>query len=261
MIAPSVKEESGPPQMLETPQGRRLACRLTDGAEPGVVFLTGFRSDMQGDKAVAIERFCREEGLRCLRFDYSGHGRSSSDFMDCTIGMWKEDAVSVIDALAPGRNILVGSSMGGWIMGLAALARPQAVCGLVGIASAPDFTRLIEKGLTAEQKRALKEEGVAYLPSCYGQEPYPITRNLIEEARQHLLLEADWPLSAPVRLLHGTHDEDVPWQTSLRYMERLRSPDITLELVQNGGHRLSDPAQLALLWRTLEEMVQMVAEK
>jgi pimeloyl-ACP methyl ester carboxylesterase len=212
----------------------------------GVVFLTGFVSDMTGGKAVALERFCGDRGQAFLRFDYRGHGASSGRFRDGTIGAWAEDAVAVIDRLTEGPQILVGSSMGGWIMLLAALARPRRIHGLVGIAAAPDFTEdLMWARFTPEIRRRIEREGVYYLASDYGEEPYAVTRELIEEARRHLLLRDTIPLACPVRLIHGLEDPDVPWQTALTLAGQLASTDATVTLIKAAGHRLSEPENIA----------------
>jgi pimeloyl-ACP methyl ester carboxylesterase len=257
MNTQTVKQESQiEPSFLMLPDGRKIAYRLTEGELPGVVFLGGFRSDMTGTKAVALEEHCRRRGQRFLRFDYTGHGRSSGNFMQGTISGWKQDAIDIIDDKAPGPNILVGSSMGGWIMLLVALERQAEVAGLLGIASAPDFTHaLIEREFNAEQKKQLREEGVVYVPDCYGSAPFPITRALIEDGNRNLLLDKPLNLAVPVRLIHGMKDEDVPWQVSAALAECLESTDVTVNLVKNAGHRLSDPGQLQLLAHTLDELL------
>lgn len=229
---------------------------MSEGRLPGVVFCGGFKSDMAGSKALTLEAWCQKRGQRFVRFDYTGHGQSSGRFEEGTIGAWKRDALTILDDIATGDNVLVGSSMGGWIMLLAALERKERVRGLVGIASAPDFTeRLIWEEMHAEQRAEIEKNGVVYLPSCYGEEPYPITRRLIEEGRSHLLLQGSIDLPVPVRLLHGTKDEDVPWQVSHTLMERLTSPDAMLRLVKDAGHRLSGPDQLIMLCEALEEVL------
>jgi pimeloyl-ACP methyl ester carboxylesterase len=238
---------------------KRIAYCLTEGTLPGVVFLTGFKSDMTGSKAMALETFCQKRGQRFLRFDYTGHGQSSGNFRAGTIDGWKEDALDVIDRLTGGKNIIVGSSMGAWIALLVALERKDKVAALVGISSAPDFTeRMIWNVIDDKQKKQLLEEGVIYAPSCYGEEPYPITRQLIEEGRKHLLLDSKIDVDVPVRLLHGTKDEDVPWQTSVKLMERLSSQDVVLHLVKDGNHRLSEQGHLELLCSTIENLSLMV---
>jgi pimeloyl-ACP methyl ester carboxylesterase len=261
MNTQTVKDDStistvfAPASFIDFPDGRRIAYRLTEGSLPGVVFLGGFNSDMNGSKALYAEALCKARGTRFLRFNYSGHGSSSGRFIDGTIGAWKQDALDMIDALAPGANILIGSSMGGWIMLLVALARTERIKGLLGIASAPDFTEeLLWKTATGEQKAQLQSEGVIYVPNCYGGEPYPITMTLIEEGRKHLLLHDTVGITAPVRLLHGTRDEDVPWNVSQRLLEKLASPDGTLTLVKDAGHRLSEPNHLEMIEKLLTSL-------
>jgi pimeloyl-ACP methyl ester carboxylesterase len=220
---------------------------------PTVVFMGGFRSDMTGSKATFLQGVCAELGLGFVRFDYSGHGASEGIFEDCTIGTWKADALKVIDELTSGELILIGSSMGAWLMLLTALERQSRIKALIGIASAPDFTeRLIWAKLTPRQQQEMQTKGKILIPNCYdNQEPYPITKQLIEEARKHLLLKAPIPLTAPVRLLHGMMDEDVPFGTSYNLAQTLASTDIELHMIQNGDHRLSNPSDLELLKKTL----------
>jgi pimeloyl-ACP methyl ester carboxylesterase len=247
-----VKTESLEPSFINFPDGRRIAYVLSEGNLPGVVFLGGFKSDMTGTKATTLEAFCRKAGRRFLRFDYTGHGKSSGDFMHGTIGQWKQDTLDVLDKLATGKNILVGSSMGAWIMLLAAIERPEKVAGIVGIASAPDFTeRLIWEKLDALKKKELETNGAFYVPDCYGGDPYPITKSLIEDGRRHLLLDGKINLNVPVRLFHGKEDRDVPWQMSVKLMEAITSPNISLELIKGGDHRLSQPAQLEMVCKAV----------
>lgn len=217
---------------------------------------------MAGTKATFLGAFCAARGLALVRFDYSGHGVSSGRFEDGTIGAWAEDAIAVIDQVADGPLILVGSSMGGWIMLLAALARPQRVAGLVGLASAPDFTEaLIWNRLSDEERDRLLREGRLELPSDYSEEPTIITRALIEEGRRHLLLSAPIGIRCPVRLLHGMADPDVPHQLSLDLAERLVGNDVRVTLIKNGDHRLSREEDLALLGETLEDLIQPPAAR
>ncbi|MEE8189144.1 MAG: alpha/beta hydrolase [Kiloniellales bacterium] len=207
-------------------------------------------SDMTGSKALALEAFARERGQDFLRFDYLGHGASSGHFEEGTIGRWAEDAIAVLDEVAEGPQIIVGSSMGGWIMLLTALARPERVAGLVGIAAAPDFTEnLLWRKFPPEVRETLEREGVYYEPSDYSEEPYAITMELIVEGRNHLLMDRPIPITCPVRLIHGTADADVPWQLSLELMDKLETGDVEVTLVKGGGHRLSEPGDLARLGR------------
>jgi len=240
---------------LARPNGKSLAWRRLSGREPTVVFLPGFASDMTGEKATSLAAFCDTIGQAMLRFDYSGHGESDGRFEEGTIGQWTEDALAIIDALSTGPLVLVGSSMGGWIALLAALARPERVAGIVGIAAAPDFTEILMwQSMTFEERDRLMADGVLFAPNRYGP-PTPITRALIEEGRTHLLLDRPIPLTCPARLLHGQNDQDVPWELALRLADRLESTDVQVILVKDGEHRLSRPADLALLHRTLAPLL------
>ena len=216
-----------------------------------MVFLPGFRSDMTGDKATALAALCRARGQAMLLFDYSGHGASAGAFTDGTVGRWKADALAAVDGLTEGPLLLVGSSMGGWIGLLVALARPGRVAGFVGVAAAPDFTEALmwETMLPAERAMLLRD-GVLHVPSTYG-EPTPITRTLIEDGRTHLVMNAPIPLRCPARLLHGQADADVPWETALQLAERIEAPDVQVVLVKDGAHRMSREADLALLLATV----------
>ncbi len=241
--------------MLPGPRGHALAHARTPGAAPGVVFLGGFMSDMTGTKATFLEAHCKARGQAFLRFDYSGHGASQGAFSDGTIGRWAEDAIAVIDALTEGPLVLVGSSMGGWIMLEVALARPDRIAGLLGIAAAPDFTEeLIWNTLSDAQKSALAKDGFLAAPSQYGGE-YRYTDALIADGRTRLRLREKLPIACPVRLLHGQQDSDVPWQTSLRLADALDSTDVQVNLIKDGDHRLSRPQDLALLAATLDALL------
>ncbi len=223
---------------------------------PGIVFLGGFQSDMTGTKARFLEEFARARGLAFVRFDYSGHGASSGNFESGTIGAWVEDSIAVLDRLTGGRQILVGSSMGGWLMLLAALARASRVAALVGIAAAPDFTQsLVWERLSATDQEALMAEGRLVVPSSYSESPTILTRALIEEGRRHLLLGAPIPIHCPVRLLHGMNDPDVPCRLSLELVQRLETEDCRLTLIKDGDHRLSREQDLALLAATIDEFI------
>lgn len=254
--------DAAPPEILTRPDGATIAYRRIPGKTPGIVFLTGFKSDMTGSKAVALEALARAQGRAFLRFDYTGHGASSGAFEDGTIGTWADDATLAFDRLTEGPQVLVGSSMGGWLMLLVTLRRPQRIAGLVGVAAAPDFTEdLIPTALSAEQKDELARTGRTLVPDCYGEEPYVITRRLIEEGRRHLLLRGPIAIDVPVRLIHGMEDRDVPWQTSLRLNERLTSADAEVTLVKGGGHRLSEPADIDRLCATVARLVDSIEKK
>jgi pimeloyl-ACP methyl ester carboxylesterase len=246
------KDRLPEPRFLDLPGGARLAYHRTEGRGPGIVFLGGFASDMTGSKATALEAFARERGQAFLRFDYEGHGASSGKFEEGTIGLWAANALSAIEALTEGPQILVGSSMGGWIMLLAALKMKERVAALVGLAPAPDFTEdLMWATFPPEVRRTLESEGIYREPSDYSEEPYTITLRLIEEGRENLLLRRPIPLTCPVRLIHGEEDKDVPWQVSTKLMAALESEDVTLTLVKGAGHRLSEPQDIARLEATL----------
>jgi pimeloyl-ACP methyl ester carboxylesterase len=240
---------------LDRGNGVELAWVRLDGVGPTVVFLPGFRSDMTGDKATALASFCAGRGVGMLRFDYSGHGASTGDFLDGTIGAWAADALAAIDALTMGPLILVGSSMGGWIALLAAIARPDRVAGLVGIAAAPDFTqRLMWEAMAPFERATLQRDGVLHVPSQYG-DPTPITLALIQDGANHLVLTGRIPIHCPVRLLHGQADPDVPWEFALRIAEQAATADVRIMLVKDGDHRLSRPADLALLQQTVASLL------
>jgi pimeloyl-ACP methyl ester carboxylesterase len=241
---------------LRRDDGVELAWALQPGRDPTVVFLTGFASDMSGEKATDLTRHAAAIGQAMLRFDSSGHGASGGKFTDGTIGRWTADALLAIDRLAEGRLLLIGSSMGGWIALLSALARRERVAGLIGIAAAPDFTEaLMWEAMTFEERATLMREGVLMVPSRYG-DAYPVTRALIEDGRQHLLLGKPITLDCPVRLLQGQADPDVPWEMALRIAERLTAADVRVTLIKDGDHRLSRPQDLALLRRTLDGLLQ-----
>ncbi|MGH7156199.1 MAG: alpha/beta hydrolase [Acetobacteraceae bacterium] len=243
------------PARLDRGGGVELAYARLAGREPTIVFLPGFRSDMGGTKATHLAEFCTATGHAMLRFDYSGHGASTGRFEDGTIGLWLTDALTVIDRLTQGKLVLAGSSMGGWIALLVALARPSRVAGLVGVAAAPDFTESLMWGaMMPSERRRLMQDGVLRVPSQYGP-PFPITRALIEDGRTRLLLDHPIAVRCPVRLLHGQRDPDVPWETSLRLAERLVSDDVRVILIKDGDHRLSRPRDLDLLTRTLAELI------
>ncbi len=238
---------------------RGIAVRAQSGAPPGLFWLGGYKSDMKGIKAQALADWAQRLGRACVRFDYSGHGESEGAFTDGTIGRWLEDSLAVFDAYGRGPQILVGSSMGGWLALLLvrALARrppPASVAGLILIAPAIDFTEeLMWKRFTPEIKRELEEKGVWSRPSQYAAEPYLVTRQLIEEGRNHLILGGMIETGCPVRILQGVEDPDVPWRHAVELTSRLASDDVVLTLVKDGDHRLSRPEDI-------ERMIGAVAE-
>jgi pimeloyl-ACP methyl ester carboxylesterase len=241
------------PSFLRLAPGEQLAYDHIPGEGPGVLFCGGYTSDMTGTKATALARFCRSRGRAYTRFDYRGHGASAGRFADGTIGSWTADALSIVDRVTAGPLIVVGSSMGGWIMLLVALARPERIQALVGVAAAPDFSEDLLARASAAERRQLAEQGYWLQSSVYGP-PYPVTRRPIEEARAHLVLRTPIPVRCPVHLLHGQRDPDVPWQTALRLAERLESEDVTIELIKAGDHRFSREPDLARLTAAIERL-------
>ena len=249
-----------PPKQLNRPDAGTIAYHTLKGKAPTVLFLGGLMSDMTGTKAITLEAHCRAAGQAFVRFDYTGHGQSDGAFVDGTIGDWHRDALSVIDSLTQGPLVLVGSSMGGWQMLLAARARPERVAGLVGVAAAPDFTEdLMWETMNQPMRDQLMADGVINMPSDYGDEPYPISRGLIEDGRNHLLLKAPIAFDGPVRLLHGMIDADVPWQVSLKIAGCLSGRDVVTTLIKDGDHRLSRDEDLARLTSAVDEVCDRVA--
>ncbi len=245
---------------LTTAQGRKIAYHHTPGSAPGVVFLGGFRSDMTGTKAQYLQDWAERTGRGFLRFDYSGHGQSSGDFLDGAIGDWFEDALAAVFTLTTGKQVLVGSSMGGWISLLVARAVPERVAGLVGIAAAPDFTEdSMWAGFTESQRADLLAKGQLALPSDYSDEPYVITRRLIEEGRTRLVLRSDLTLPFPVRLLQGSADVDVPPAVAQRLFDHVTCPDLRLTLVKGADHRFSSPDCLEMIVAAVEEVLGRAA--
>jgi pimeloyl-ACP methyl ester carboxylesterase len=240
---------------IEAPAGHRLACRHSPGSSPGVLFCGGYTSDMTGTKATALEAHCRAGRRQFTRFDYMGHGLSGGRFADGTIGGWAADATFVLDHVADGPQVVVGSSMGGWIMLLLALARPERVRALLGIAAAPDFTEdLLWPQAGPEQRAALEREGRWIQPSAHGEDPYVVTQALLDDGRANLLLREPIPIRCPVHLLHGQQDEAVPWQTSLKLAEKLESEEVTVELIKAGDHRLSRARDIERLFQVVDAL-------
>ena len=240
---------------------RGIAVRAQPGAEPGLFWLGGYKSDMKGTKAEALARWAGQQGRGCVRFDYSGHGESEGAFTDGTIGRWLADSLAVFDACCRGPQILIGSSMGGWLAMLMVRelqrrgqAGAASISGIVLIAPAIDFTEeLMWKRLTPDIKRELEETGVWSRPSEYSPEPYLVTRSLIEEGRNHLLLGGMIETGCPVRILQGVEDPDVPWQHAVALVSRLACDDVVLTLVKDGDHRLSRPEDIERLIRAVAE--------
>jgi pimeloyl-ACP methyl ester carboxylesterase len=254
-------------QIGEGAERRAIAVRQHDGALPGLFWLSGYKSDMKGTKAAALAQWAEVHGRACIRFDYSGHGESGGAFTDGTIGRWLEESLAVFDACSRGPQILIGSSMGGWLALLlvralrqrgaaqsSTPATPASVAGVVLIAPAIDFTEeLMWKRFTPDIKQELADKGVWQRPSAYSPEPYVVTRQLIEEARKHLLLDGMIETGCPVRILQGVEDPDVPWQHAVELTSRLASDDVVLTLVKDGDHRLSRPEDIERLLAAVAE--------
>lgn len=247
-------------QFFEPRPGARIAYRKTEGTSktlPAVMFMGGFRSDMTGTKAAYLEERCRARGQTFVRYDYSGHGQSGTDFMDCTVSTWLADSEAVIDTLLTGPVIVVGSSLGGWLALLLAQRRPQRVAGLVLLAPAPDFPEDIwNLEFGTEERRHVETTGVFYRPSSYG-DPYPLTRALFQDAKNHLLLDKRSVYPCAIHILHGKADPDVPWQKSERIMEQSMAPSIRVTWIDDGDHRLSRDQDLKLLDDTVVEMLRL----
>lgn len=244
-------------ERLDRPGGGHIAYRRITGARndlPGVVFIHGLRSDMDGGKAETLESFLVARGQSYVRFDCSGHGQSSGKFEDTTIADWADDALLVIDQLTEGPQIVVGSSMGGWLMLLAGIARPERVTSLVGIAAAPDFTARFRQELTAEDLEALAKEGRVLRPTGYDDDPYIFTKELLDAGDARLLLDKPLHYAGRIRLLHGMCDDAVPWQLSLEITQQATAEDVRVHLIKDGDHRLSRDSDLRLLCATVAEL-------
>lgn len=224
--------------------GSRIAYQKLNGSGPTLVFLSGFMSNMMGDKANAFSEYCHKTDHAFVRFDYSGHGLSDKQFIDCTLSQWINDALLVLDNLTTGSVILVGSSMGGWIATHCAIARPEKVVGLIGLAAAPDFTETL---ITEGQKTTLLKTGSIQIWDNYSKSTYLLTHQFFEDSQQHLLLNQDINLDIPVKLIHGIKDADVPWKTAISLQKHLTSDDVDVYLIKNGDHRLSSPQHLELI--------------
>lgn len=241
---------------LSTDDGQQLAYAYHAGDSPTIIFLSGFASNMSGTKALHLQQWCVARGQAYLRLDYRGHGQSSGEFEAGSIGLWSADALAVIEAVTQGPLLLVGSSMGSWVMLIAARELGERVHSMVGIASAPDFTEeLIHARLDASQRAQLDRDGRLERASDYDQGPNVVTVRMIEDGRRFLQLQEIIPLECPVRLIHGLADAGVPWETSLRLSERLESSDVQVIFVKDGEHRLSTASDLTLLTHTIEGLL------
>jgi pimeloyl-ACP methyl ester carboxylesterase len=242
------------PSMLYRPDGQSLAYHHTAGFSPGVIFCSGFMSDMQGTKALALEQAMTGLHRSFTRFDYLGHGQSTGLFTDGTISRWTDDALAVLDECTAGPQIIVGSSMGGWIGLRMAELRPERIAGFVGIAAAPDFTARMWEDMPEEGKADIKVKGQWAQPSEYSDEPYIITRKLLDDGPRNFLLDRMINVTCPVHLLQGMKDDSVPWETALKIQEAVISDDIVVSLVKNGDHRLSEPDDINRLILATERL-------
>ncbi|MBX2867665.1 MAG: alpha/beta hydrolase [Acidiferrobacterales bacterium] len=247
------------PHFLERLSKPRLAYHQLEGNEPGVLFLGGFHSNMRGIKANTLSAWCSQRKTAFTRFDYRGHGESDGKFEDGCITDWLEDTLSMIDHRTAGPIILVGSSMGAWLMLLAAIRRPDRIAGLVGIAAAADFTEILyREKLCEEQRNQLMQDGYLKKPSAYDENPYIYTRKLIEDGRRNLVLDKPVQIECPLRLIHSTDDPDVPWRVSQDIMEKVTTPDVQLTLLKDAGHRLSRKEDLDLILLLLDHLLKKI---
>lgn len=245
------------PEFWQAPHGRTIAYRTSPGTGPGLLWLGGFRSDMEGGKATAMHDWAAARGNAFIRFDYSGHGRSSGEFEQGCIGEWTEDALAVLDNLTEGKQILVGSSMGGWIALSLAKKRPERVCGLLLLAPAPDFTARLELSLDKDARAALQRDGVWYMEDDYDPEcgAVPITRKLLEDGPANFVITPTGvAVSGPVRIVQGMEDKDVPWRGTADLLRVLKTDDVVMTLVKDAGHRLSRPQDIARIQQQAEEL-------
>ncbi|XP_036911238.1 palmitoyl-protein thioesterase ABHD10, mitochondrial isoform X1 [Sturnira hondurensis] len=245
---------------LSRPDLPNLAYKRLKGKSPGIIFIPGYISNMNGTKALAIEEFCKSLGHAYIRFDYSGVGNSDGNLQECTVGRWRKDVLSIIDELAEGPQILVGSSLGGWLMLHAAIARPQKVVALIGIAAAVDGLVTKFNQLPVEVKKEIETKGIWSMPSKYSQEgAYHIQYSFIKEAEHHCLLHSPIPVNCPVRLLHGMEDDVVPWHTSIQVADRVVSTDVDVILRKHSDHCMKEKADLQLLVYTIDDLIDKLS--
>ncbi|XP_041529121.1 palmitoyl-protein thioesterase ABHD10, mitochondrial [Microtus oregoni] len=245
---------------LNRPDLPSLAYKKLKGKTPGIIFIPGYLSDMNGKKALAIEEFCRSLGHACIRFDYSGIGNSDGNLAECTVGKWRKDVLSILDDVAEGPQILVGSSLGGWLMLHAAIARPEKVAALIGIATAADGLVTQFRALSVEAQKEIEVKGEWTLPSIYNEEGfYHVPYSFIKEAEHHCLLHSPIPVTCPVRLLHGMKDDIMPWHTSLQVADRIVGPDVDVILRKNSDHRMKEKADIHLLVCTIDDLIDKLS--
>lgn len=242
-----------------TQAGRLISCRYVEGNDPCVVFMHGTLSDKNSSKSLFLQTFCMERGQAFCAFDFTGHGDSSGRYTDATVGIWLQDALTVLDKVVKGKAVLVGSSMGGWIMLLAALLRPERVAACLGVAAAPDFTTDVWASFTAEQKDAVQANGVIYTPNGWTEQGDPWTYALFQDAEKYLITDKEIPLSCPVILLHGDKDDCVPLSTAFKIKDALTSNDVQIVVLKNGTHRFSSPEELELVKNAVTSLLKKAA--
>ncbi|XP_014051662.1 palmitoyl-protein thioesterase ABHD10, mitochondrial [Salmo salar] len=251
-----VRHKSSTVQYATRPDLPKLAYRKVKGKSPGVVFLPGFASNMGGKKAEALEEFCKSLGHAYIRFDYTGCGSSEGEMVDGTVGTWKRDVLYVLDELVEGPQILVGSSMGGWLMCLAAIARPEKTAAMVGISTAADHFVTVFNTLPIEARKEIEEKGQWVVPTKHNEEgSITFTTEFLKEAEQHCVLQSPIPVTCPVRLIHGMKDQDVPWHISMQLAERVLSNDVDVILRKHGQHRMAEKEDIKLIVYTIDDLI------
>ncbi len=237
------------------PDGSRLAFFSFEGTEPGIMFFSGYKSDMNGTKACSIELFCKEKNISFTKFDYFGHGESDGKFEDGTISRWLEDSLLIFDNITIGKQILIGSSMGAWIMFILASLRKSRLAGVIGIASAPDFTKFFIENANSKIRKELKNKGIYWQDSYYSHQKTPITSKFIKDSKNFYILEKNISLECPVRLVHGLKDMDVSYKRSIDLGENISSNDLSFYFFPEGDHRLSKPEEISALIKIVEEIL------
>ncbi|WP_025897739.1 alpha/beta fold hydrolase [Sneathiella glossodoripedis] len=257
-VKPMAQTELSQPEMLQRPDGQSIAYHHSAGEGPGVIFCSGFMSDMQGTKALALEKAMKTIGRSYTRFDYLGHGQSTGNFEDGCISRWTDDALAILDDCTAGPQVIVGSSMGGWIGLRMALLRPDRIAGFVGIAAAPDFTLRMRATMSESALADIERQGFWKEPTEYSDEPYTITKKLLDDGDRNLVMQSPIPFDGPVHLLQGMKDDSVPWKTALDIQEKLTSTDVVVTLVKEGDHRLSDADDINRLILAVESVCSRI---
>nr|XP_060626616.1 palmitoyl-protein thioesterase ABHD10, mitochondrial [Anolis sagrei ordinatus] len=248
------------PSFLNRTDLPKLAYHKLKGKNPGVVFLPGLFSNMNGEKAIALEDYCKSVGHAFVRFDYRGCGGSDGSTKESTLGKWRKDVLSILDELTQGPQILVGSSLGGWLMLHAAIARPEKVAALVGVAVAADHLVATFQQLSVEVKKEIEEKGEWRMPTKHNEEGfYSVPYELIQEAENHCVLNSPLPIKCPVRLIHGLKDDDVPWQISMKIAECVVGGDVDVILRKGGSHRMKEKEDIKLIVYTVEDLIEQLS--